>query len=118
MNWATIIASTLAAILGGGGSAALIAAVAKRRTTKVEAVDRLNETTLEWAEALKSDAREARADAREARLDAAEARRDAAEARRQVAELVAERRQLHNEIFDPTATIERVRQAVSMNGRP
>jgi methyl-accepting chemotaxis protein len=117
VNWVTVVSAAIAAILGGGGSAALIAAVAKRRTTKVEAVDRLNEVTLEWAEALKTDAREARADAREARQEAAEARREAAEVRRQYAELVADVRRLHEAIFETGTTVERIRQAVTMNGR-
>lgn len=118
MNWATLIGSTIAAILTGGGAAAFITAISKRRTTKVEAVDRLNEVTLEWAEQLKADAREARADAREARQEASEARREAAESRRQVTELASEIRALHAAIADPNATIDRLRQVVTMNGRP
>lgn len=117
MNWVTVVSSAVAAILTGGGAAAFITAWAKRKTTKVEAVDRLNEVTLEWAEALKTDAREARADAREARQEAAEARREAAESRRQVGELAAELRAIHAAVFDPNATIERLRQTITMNGR-
>jgi hypothetical protein len=117
MNWVTVVASAIAAILGGGGAVAIVTAIAKRKTTKVEAVDRLNEVTLEWAEALKTDAREARADAREARQEAAEARREASEMRRQYAELVADVRRLHEAIFEAGTTVERIRHAVTMNGR-
>lgn len=139
MSWLTVVASLIAAILGTGGTAAIIQAVARRRPTKVEAVDRLNESTLEWAEQLKADARDARADAREARQEAAdsrraaldaqreatesrraalEAQRDAAESSRRVAELAEEVRALHAAIYDPNASIERLRQAISANGRP
>ena len=138
MNWLTVIASLVAAILGTGGTATIIQAVARRRPTKVEAVDRLNETTLEWAEQLKADAREARADAREARQEATESRRaaldaqreatesrraaldaqrEAVESGRRVALLAEELRVLHTAIYDPAATVERLRQTVSANGR-
>lgn len=139
MNWLTVIASLIAAILGTGGTATIIQAVAKRRTTKVEAVDRLNESTLDWAEQLKADARDARADAREARQEASESRRaaldaqreatesrrsaleaqrEATESNRRVAELAEEVRALHAAIFDPHASIERIRMSISANGRP
>lgn len=105
MNWPTVVASLIAAVLGGGGSVAIINAFARRNVTKVEAADRLNESTLEWAERLKADAMSAREEAAGARLEMAAVRREA-EA------LAWDLRRLRLAILDPYATLERLRLMV------
>lgn len=85
MNW-TVAGQIIAALLAAIGGAGVVQAIARRRTTRVEAVNALNATTLDWAEQLKADAADARSSAREARAEAAEARREATEVRKEIAE--------------------------------
>lgn len=115
----TIVISAVSAVLSSAGIAAVVQAFAGRRKTRVEAADVLNDSTLEWAQALKTDAREARQEAREARQEAAEMRREAAEMRRQFADLANELRTLHSAILDPGATLTGLKELVmTQNGRP
>lgn len=129
MTWLTVVAQLVAALLVGGGGAAIVNAIAKRKVTAAEVADRLNESTLEWAEQLKSDASGARHDAAEARHEASEARREATEAHRQMTvvkrdaeELAGFLSQVVRWIQSPDMSMERLRVLVSqagpLNGRP
>jgi len=123
VNWLTVVASVLAALLTGAGGAAMVNALARRTVTKVEAVNRLNESTLEWAEQLKADAAGARVEAAEARREAAEARREATDARREMRaikleaeELAAFMGQMVRWVQSPDMSMERLRVLVSQAG--
>jgi chromosome segregation ATPase len=138
INW-LIVGQVAAAVLGALGIGQIVQTLARRRTEKVDAVGRLNASTLEWAEQLKADAAEARTSAREARIEAAEARREAAEARRETggcrtqvaevrrilgelrvdaAEVASYLRQLINEIHDPKVTVDSLRSRIHSNPPP
>jgi hypothetical protein len=113
MNWPTVIASVVAALLGGGGIAAIISAVSRQKVTKVEAADRLNESTLEWAAAVKADAADARRETADARREMAEMRLEMATVRREAEALAQELRQLRLAILDPFATLDSLRMLVN-----
>lgn len=113
MNWPTVVASVLAALLGGGGAAAIINAFARRKVTKVEYTERLNETTLEWAAAVKADAADARRETADARREIAEMRLEMATVHREAEALAHELRQLRLAILDPFATLDQLRAKVS-----
>lgn len=116
MNWPTVIASVIAALLGGGGMAAVISALAGRKVAKVEAADRLNESTLEWASAVKADAADARRETADARREMAEMRLEMATVRREAEALAQELRKLRLAILDPFATLEQLRAMVGGSG--
>jgi len=110
----------LATIVGGiiasaGGGEIIKAALRKlrQRGTPVERVRTLTESTLEWAESLKSEAAAARKDARAARAETAQVRREVATIRvdlEYLESLVSRITQLiHHE---PGMTIERLRLLV------
>lgn len=107
MNASTVavVIQTCIALLGSAGLIKLIEAVSRRRSIKVEAADRVNEMTLEWAAAVRADAQAARNEVREARSDAEAARSDAREARTDMANL-------RTEIRAATATLRYWRQAI------
>jgi hypothetical protein len=125
MSWVTA-ASIAAGILSGGGFVAIVNAITRRRLLKVEVADRLNEATLEWAEAMRAENAEIRRDNTETRQELAEARREAAEVRREMtvvrheAEALADDlRRIRLAVLDPDATLERLRALVggtSANG--
>lgn len=127
MSWLT--AATIAgALLTGGGFVSIVNAISRRRVVRVEVADRLNEATLEWAEAMKRDNAEVRRENSETRQELAEARREAAEVRREMtvvrheAEALADDlRRLRLAILDPEATLERLRallgSGMSANGQ-
>lgn len=115
-QWVTLISAVLASGLTGGGVVALVNALARRRVTKVDAADRLNESTLEWAAAVKADAADARRDASEARREAADARREMGMVRQEAEALAKELRQLRLAILDPFATLEQLRAMVGGGG--
>jgi septal ring factor EnvC (AmiA/AmiB activator) len=125
MSWVGV-ASVAAALLTGGGFVAIVNAVSRRRLVRVEVADRLNEATLEWAEAMRAENAEIRRDNTETRQELAEARREAAEVRREMtvvrheAEALAhDLRRIREAILDPDATLERLRALVgnqSANG--
>ena len=104
--------STLIQLVGvaisSGGIVAIINAVMRRRPIKVDAADRLNETTLEWAEALKADAEAARKDARMAREEAGEAYRQLRHCRLEAEELAHRLRVLRLQILSPNTTREQL----------
>lgn len=123
----------LVGIMGTAGFTAWIKARAQGPATKVAAVDKLNDSTLEWAEALKNDAADLRQEVAEYRKETADARREtaaahreatgardeAAEARRQMKavsdaaeQLAAELHKLRRAILAPDVTIERLRLLV------
>lgn len=123
MSWLLPVATVVGGIISSAGVAALVNAVAGRRTVKVDAADRLTDSALEWAQALKADADSARQDAAESRREAAEARRDAnearreaTEARREAAEANREMRRLIRLIHDPYVTLDRLRALVPQPG--
>lgn len=113
MSWTSVVVTVLVAVLGGGGAATIITTLARRKVTKVEAADRLNESTLEWAEQLKADAASARRDAHEARLEANGARVEMAAVRYEAESLAYELRRLRLAILDPYASIDKLRQLIS-----
>lgn len=98
--------------LAGGGIAAWINARARRPVTQATAVERLNDTTLDWAERLKEDASDARREAREARDEAAEAHRQVRMARAEAEQLVIYLRWLLRTINEPSMDIQRLRLLV------
>ncbi len=106
MNWLTVIASVLASVLGSGGVATVITALSRRRVVKVEAADRLNESTLEWAEGLKQDAVAAR-------TELAAVRREMISVRKEAEALALDLRRLRLAILEPDATLDRLRLMVS-----
>lgn len=106
------IAQVVAAALAGGGFAAAVNAWLRRPVTRAEAVERLNDSTLEWAESLKRDAGEARRDAREARNEAAEVRQQVSTLRMETEQLVGYLRWIIRSIHDPAMDIERLRALV------
>lgn len=119
INWVSI-AQAVALLLGGLGAGQIIQAFFKRKVTRVEAADRLNESTLEWAEQLKTDALEARKEAAEARTEATEARRELAEVRRQVHAVSLEAQQVAGYLAQiirwiqtPDMSMDRLRELVS-----
>ena len=120
MNWLTAVVTLVGGALGGGGFVAVIVAIARRPVTKVEAAERLNDSTLEWADSLKADNAELRREIADGRRENAELRREVAETRHEIAtmrseveELMAQLRQLHSAIAEPAMTIERLRQMIS-----
>lgn len=113
MNWPTVIASVVAALLGGGGIAAVITAMGGRKVAKVEAADRLNESTLEWAAAVKADAADARRETADARREMAEMRLEMASVRHEAEALAKDLRHLRLAILDPFATLEQLRAMVN-----
>lgn len=114
-----LVASVVGAAISSGGLVAIVNAVARRRKVKVDAADRLSDSTLKWVDEFQTEAREARKEAAEARKEATEARREATEAHNQMrairteAELLAGQLQaLRKAILDPNATIERLRAII------
>jgi chromosome segregation ATPase len=110
------VAYVVGGILSGGGLVAIINAVSRKRLIKVEVADRLNEATLEWAEAMKADNAEVRRENAETRMELTEARREASEIRRDLSAarheaeaLGDDLRRLRTAILDPHATLERLR---------
>lgn len=121
--WLTVLSTVIGSALGAGGFAAVIRALARRPVTKVEAAKELNESTLEWATALKNDNADLRRETADARRENAELRRETSEARHEVAilrgeveALVDQLQKLHTAIAEPAMTIERLRQMVGGNG--
>jgi hypothetical protein len=122
VSW-TLVATIAGAIFGGGGMAVIVNAFARRGVTRVEAADRLNEATLEWAEQLKSDAAGARREASEARHEASEARREATAAHREMRAIKLEAEELAGFLAQvvrwvqsPDMSMERLRVLVSQAG--
>jgi predicted ABC-type ATPase len=123
LSWLTLVSSIVGAVFAGGGAAAVVNALARRRVVHVEAADRLNESTLEWAEQLKADAHGARIDASEARKEAADARREATEAHRQMRAVKTEAEEIASYlavvvrwIQSPDMSMERLRALVNQSG--
>src|SRR5258708_4770376 len=127
MNWLTFFASILGALMTGTGAAAIWTGVFRRPVTKVEATERLYESTLEWAEQLKADTTDARHEAAEARREAGDARGGATAAHREMGAIKVEAEELAGFltqmvrwIHSPDMSIERlgvlVAQAGPMNG--
>jgi hypothetical protein len=116
MNWLMVISTVLASVLGGGGVAAIITAFSRRRVSKVEAADRLNESTLEWAAAVKADAADARRETADARREMAEMRLEMSTVRREAEALAQDLRRLRLAILDPFATLDQLRSMVAGGG--
>lgn len=112
MSWLTVLAWLAASILGGGGTVALINALAKRPVIRVDAADKLNDSTLEWAIELKSDAASLRAEVAEARRENADLRREMGVVRHEAEELGRDLLRLRTAIWDPYTSLERLRAMV------
>jgi len=106
----------VAAILGGAGVTQVVQAFARRRPTRVEAVEKLNDATLKWAEELEKDAaaarEQAREQAREARVDATECHRQMAAVRREATALADELHRIVRAVHDPYMSLDRLRVMV------
>lgn len=111
-DWLLELLKLAGAALGGGTLGAWGLAASRRPAIRAEAADRLNDSTLEWAEALKADAKEARAEAAAARREATEAHAQMRAVRGEAEKLAAELRMLRTAIVDPAATVERLRLLV------
>jgi hypothetical protein len=116
MSWPTVVASLIAAIFGAGGSVAIVTSLARRRVTRVEAADKLNDSTLEWAIELKADAAGLRAEVAEARRENADLRREIWVIRQEAEALGRDLRRLRIAIMDPYATLDRLRAMVGDQG--
>ena len=116
MSWITAGVGLLAALLGTGGGAAIVTSLARRKVTNVEAAERLNESTLEFATALKADAADARRETADARREMSEMRREMATVRQEAEALARDLRQLRLAILDPFATLEQLRVMVGGGG--
>jgi hypothetical protein len=118
-DWLLEVFKLAGAALGGGGVWAAMRAFARRPANKAEAADRLNDSTLEWAQALQADAREARTEAAAARREATEAHSQMRAVREEAEKLAAELRMLRTAILDPRAVtdpqaaLERLRAMVT-----
>lgn len=122
MSWTAVVIAAVTG-LSGGGLVAIVQGFFQRRTTKVDAVDRLADTAVEWAAAVKADAADARKEAADARDEARGARRELTEVHRQMRELADEvemvtlrLRQWRTAILDPDATLARLRSMVEAEG--
>lgn len=112
MSWVTVVVSLVAALLGTGGGAAIVTALARRKVTNVEAAERLNESTLEFATALKADAADARRETADARREMSEMRREMTNVRHEAELLAEDLRRLRLAILDPFATLDSLRAMV------
>jgi hypothetical protein len=111
-----IVGAIVAAGLGSAGLVRLIDALARKRVVRVEAAERVNEMTLEWADAVQKDAARALLDATAARAEAAAARLEAEQAhralrmaRREIETIAARLVRLQGAIMAPGATVEALR---------
>ena len=112
MNAWLLAGQIVAAILGGAGVTQVVQAFARRRPTRVEAVEKLNDATLKWAEELEKDAAAAREQAREARVDATECHRQMAAVRREATALADELHRIVRAVHDPYMSLDRLRVMV------
>lgn len=128
-SWTTAVIAAVTG-LSGGGLVAIVQGLFQRRVTRADAADRLTDSAVEWATALKADADSARREAGEAYEAARAARRELTEVHRQMAALADEveivtlrLRQWRTAILDPQTTLERLRAMVDaepahyLNGR-
>lgn len=123
MSWSFLLTQATGwaiAALTGGAVVAAINAVAGKRKVKVEAVDLLNDSTLEWAKELKADASSARAEAAGAREEATRAHGALAQVRQEAMHLAWQLRVLNQHyqdvrgaILGPDASLETLRFMVS-----
>lgn len=112
-SWLTVLPTVIAAALGGGGLVAIVNALARRKVTKIEAADRLNDSTLEWADKLQAHATNALKEAADAHREASAAREEMAAVRQEARALAWELRRLRQAILDPRITLDQLRLLVN-----
>jgi len=123
-SFSEILAIALPSLVSGVGVSRVLDSIWNRHKIRVDAVDRLSDTTQDLVEAIRKDAREqmelarldvtaARRDALEARNEASAARAEATAARREAMEAVATVRRLTLAILSPYATLEGLRDMVN-----
>lgn len=121
MSLVTVLASIIGALLTGSGGAAVVNAFARRRPVRVEAADRLSDSTLKWVEQFQEEASAARREAADMRREAADARREASEVRVELRAVRHEAQELADQLLrvrtalsSPTTTLDHLRMLVGV----
>lgn len=110
MSW-TLVSQLLAAFLGAGGVTAIFKAVERwRKSNRVDVAAKLNDEALDFAQALKKDATEARVEAASARREAESAHTELRAVRFEVQQLTLYLRAVRAAAFRPDATVDSIRR--------